>query len=164
MAYTVETQGMDEIGEMLAALGEQAPAVAAKGLYDGAGVIADRINRGAESIRTEPFHYAKFITRMPSPEEKAAILSAGAGIAKFDKNGSEVSTSIGYSNSGYAEVNGKTKPIPMIANAINSGTSFMQPQPFFRKAVNSGKQEASNAIIKRCEAEFDALINQNGGK
>ena len=85
MAYTVETQGMDEIGEMLAALGEQAPAVAAKGLYDGAGVIADRINRGAESIRTEPFHYAKFITRMPSPEEKEAIISAGAGIAKFDK-------------------------------------------------------------------------------
>lgn len=164
MAYTVETEGMGEIGEMLAALGEQAPAVAAKGLYDGAGVMADRINQGAESIRTEPFHYAKFITRMPSPEEKEAVLSAGAGIAKFNKNGSEVSTSIGFASSGYVEINGTTKPIPLIANSINSGTSFMQAQPFFRKAVNKGKQEASDAIIKRCEAEFDALITKYGGK
>ena len=106
-----------------------------------------------------PFHYAVFITREPSPEEKAAVLQARMGIAKFDKNGSEVNTSVGYQNSGYAEVAGKVKPIPQIVNSINSGTSFMQKQPFVRNAVNKGKAQASAAIIARCEEEFNRLIN-----
>ena len=159
MAMTMQVEGLDELGRMLNELGGKAQGVASKGLYDGAGVMADSMRASAESIHTAPFHYAVFITREPSPEEKAAVLQAKMGIAKFDKNGSEVSTSVGYQNAGYAEVNGKTKPIPQIVNSINSGTSFMQKQPFVRKAINKGKQKASEAIIGRCEAEFNNLIN-----
>ena len=159
MAYTMKVDGMEHLSKMLTELGDKAQGVASMGLYDGAGVMADGMKASAESIHTAPFHYAVFITREPSPEEKAAVLQARMGIAKFDKNGSEVNTSVGYQNSGYAEVAGKVKPIPQIVNSINSGTSFMQKQPFVRNAVNKGKAQASAAIIARCEEEFNRLIN-----
>ena len=53
-------------------------------------------------------------------------------------------------------LNGKTVPVPMIANAINSGTSFMKKQPFFRKATaRTGAAEA--AIENKLREEIDKL-------
>ena len=157
MAIQMKVEGLKELSEMLSQMGEESGKIAAGGLYEGAGIMADEIKKGAEGIKTSPFHYAVFVTRDPSPEEKAAVMEAGVGIAKFNKNGSEVDTSVGYRNAGYTTINGKTKPIPQIVNAINSGTSFMQKQPFVRKAATTGAKKAGDAITKYIEAKFDAL-------
>ena len=85
------------------------------------------------------------------------MLAAAAGIAKFNKNGTEVDTSVGFRNAGYAELNGKMVPIPKIVNAINSGTSFMNKQPFVRKSANTATPKALEAMRKRIEAEFEAI-------
>ena len=158
MAITAKIEGMEEISEMLTKLGEDAEKIAAKGLYQGAGIMAAEVNKGANSIRTETFRYAApGRKRDPSPEEKNAVLAAGAGIAKFDKNGSEVNTSVGYSGTGYADTGYGRKPIAQIANAINSGTSFMRKQPFIRKAASAGAQKATEAIRSSIEEQFDAI-------
>ena len=164
MAYQMKVDGMAEISETLSRLEQEAPKVAARALYKGAGIMAEAINRGAEEIRTAPFQYAKDgKTRLPSPEEKEIVLKAAAGIAKFDKNGTEVDTSVGFRNSGYAQLGNKVKPIPQIVNAINSGTSFMAKQPFVRKAANSGGKKAMEAMKEAIEAEFEAMTKNNGG-
>ena len=84
---------------------------------------------------------------------------AGAkhGVAKFHKDVTNVNTSVGLQNAGYGSINGKTKPIPQIANAINSGTSFMQKQPFFRKATNKAKGPAQAAIEGGIMSRLDML-------
>jgi hypothetical protein len=161
MAITMNIEGLAELSEQLAQLGEKAQGVAALGLYEGAGIMAEEIKRGADTIRTEEFHYAVFpavTQRLPTPEEKAIVQEAGAGIAKFRKNGSEVDTSVGYRNAGYAELKGKSVPIPKIVNAINSGTSFMKKQSFVRKAASSGAQKAEAAITKMIEQKFNEII------
>ena len=153
MPYTMKVDGMDKITEMLEKTGEAATGIAARALYKGAGIVADEISRGAREVTTKPFRYAQGWQRHPSPEEKEAVVSAGAaGIAKFQKTGNEVNTSIGYRRSGYAMIAGKRKPIPLIVNAINSGTSFMQKQPFIRKAVSSSKNKATEAITEEVES------------
>ena len=158
MAVTMTVDGLEEISEMMNQLGNDAQKIAALALYEGAGVMADEVARSAEAIKTAPFRYAVFGTRMPSPEEKQAILENGAvGIAKFDKNGSEVTTSVGYGNAGYAEIDGKQNAVAQIANAINSGTSFMQKQPFIRKAANSGSRKATEAIRQAIEARIKEI-------
>ena len=125
-------------------------------------------------------------TRDPSPEERAMLQGAGAaGIAKFKKTGVSVNTRVGFNNAGYAPApwatkrhkgrttykwNGKevnhasksregadVKPIPMIANAINSGTGFMRKQPFFRKAVSRAKGNAEAAFDAAATAALDKL-------
>ena len=149
---------MNELLNSMGKLPEKAAKVAAEALYEGAGVVADAVSSGVNGIRTEPFKYAKNgKTRKPSPEEKAIVAGAKHGVAKFRKNGVSVQTSVGYQNAGYAVLNGKTKPIPQIANAINSGTSFMQRQPFFRKAVSQSTGAATAAIEAGIHAREDEL-------
>ena len=163
MAYTMKVDGMEELSEMLSEFQEKAPAVASKALYDGAGIMADAVNKEAGNIRTETFHYAVFpgaTSRLPSPEEKEIVEAAAAGIAKFNRNGTEVDTSVGFRNAGYAELKGKMVPIPKIVNAINSGTSFMPKQPFIRKAASTASPKALEAMRKRIEEEFDAIGKQ----
>lgn len=154
MAMTARIDGMEEISEMLTRLEEDAPKAAAAGLYDGAGVMAKEIEKGLSGIRTAPFKYTKFGTRLPSPEEVGAIRGA-LGVAKFEKNGTEVNTSVGFGNAGYADVAGKQKAVAQVANAINSGTSFMQKQPFFRRSASAGAKAAEAAIIKAIEQRLD---------
>lgn len=161
MPYEMKVDGMAEISEVLSRMEEQAPAVAAKALYDGAGIMAEEIRKGTATIKTAPFRYAgRGETRLPSPEEKEIVAAAAAGIAKFNKNGTEVDTSVGFRNSGYAELKGKMVPIPKIVNAINSGTSFMNKQPFVRKAANAASPKALDAMRKRIEEEFEAIGKQ----
>jgi hypothetical protein len=152
MPYTMQIEGMDHITEMLETAGDKATGIAALALYEGAGVVADAISAGARGISTKPFRYAKGWQRDPSPEEKEAIVSAGAaGIAKFRKTGSGVDTSVGYNRSGYATIAGRTKPIALIVNSINHGTSFMKRQPFIRRAVVQSQGKATSEITEKVE-------------
>ena len=130
-------------------------------IYDGTKVLVEeKVGKGADGIKTAPFKWAsssKGERRLPSPEEKEIVQSVGAGIAKFDKNGAEVDTSVGYRNAGYAQLKGKTVPIPKIVNAINSGTSFMNRQPFVRKAERSGGQKSMDAMKATIEEAFEKM-------
>ena len=147
MPFSIQVEGMNELIRSMEKLPEKAAKVAAEALYEGAGVVADKVSGAVQGIRTEPFKYASGgRTRKPSPEEKALVAGAKHGIAKFRKNGVSVQTSVGLQNAGYGTINGKTKPIPQIANAINSGTSFMQRQPFMTKAFSQSKGPAQAAI------------------
>ena len=195
MAYYLKVEGMAEISEMLSKLEEAAPAVAAEALYEGAAVMKDAIFKEMASIQTAPFKYAKDgQIRLPSPEEKEVLMQAGVGVAKFDKNGVEIDTSVGFNQSGYANVSwrhmnsqartnykavyikgresnsssllkaigmGKgeqnQKPIGAVANAINSGTSFMKKQPFVRKAAKSGGAKAMGVMKAFIEDAFEKM-------
>ena len=156
MAMEMSAEGLDGIGEMLGALEEQAEGVAARGLYEGAGIMASAIVQAAQGIQTEKFQ-GKRDSRKPSPEEKEIVMAASVGIARFEKNGSEVNTSIGYQNTGYAELAGKTVAVPKVVSAINSGTSFMKKQPFVRKARTKATAQAVAAIRQSIEAAFDEI-------
>ena len=145
MPFTIQVKGLDELLRQLDKAEGNAEHVAAEALYEGAGVMADAVSRAVQGIATEPFKYAAGgKKRKASPEEKAIIANARTGVAKFRKNGISVQTSVGMQNAGYAQLGGKTKPIPLIANSINSGTSFMQKQPFLRKAFSQNKAKAQN--------------------
>ena len=157
MAMTMRTVGLDEVMSTLARLNADAEKVAAESLYEGAGIIADAFANAARSIRTEPFTHKK-AKRLPSPEEKAAIIGK-TGIARFDKNGSEVNTLIGVSGAaGYANVGGKPKAVRLIARSINSGTSFMHKQPVFRQAKSKATGAAQAAIVSKAEQMFNEII------
>lgn len=162
MPYKIKIEGIKEVSKMLGSLEESAAAIASKALYEGAGIVAEELNKGAAGIKTAPFKYASTSrgeTRLPSPEEKEIIERAGAGIAKFKGGGTEINTSIGYSASGYANLAGRTVPIPLIVNSINSGTSFMKKQAFVRKAANSGGKQAVAKMKEVIQDEVDAIIN-----
>lgn len=157
MPFYMEVKGLDELAAKMQKLPDKGADVAALALYEGAAIVADAVSSAVQGIATEKFHYTKFGTRLPSPEEKAILMSARKGVAKFKKNHARVDTSVGMQNAGYGNLNGKTKPIPQIANAINSGTSFMKKQPFFRQAVEKSAGAAAGAIEGGIESRLDML-------
>ena len=158
MAFRLEVTGMDELLRKMDQLGEKGRDCASLALYEGARVAADAVGSAVQGIATEPFKYAKGgQKRMPSPEEKAVLTGARHGVSKFRKSLTKVDTSVGYQNSGYGTINGKTVPVPMIANAINSGTSFMRKQPFVRKAFSQTKGAAEAAIENKLREELEKL-------
>ena len=158
MGYSMSVNGIGELSGMLSKLGNAAQGVAAASLYEGAGVMADAVSQAVGGIATEPFRYAADgHTRKPSPEEKALLEAAPKGVAKFRKNGTSVDTSVGLSQAGYGRLGNATKPIPLIANAINSGTSFMQKQPFFRKAVSQAKGQALKTIDSGIQKRIEEM-------
>lgn len=158
MGRTIKVTGMDEVAKTLNELGANAHGIAAVALYEGAGHMADAIRESVNGIATEEQKSApRDRKRLPSPEEKALLQSGAAGIAKFVKTGESVSTSVSMQRSGYGVINGKTKPIPLIANSIESGTSFMKKQPFFRKAVNKAKGSAQAKIVAKFDAEVKKI-------
>ena len=187
MAWGVHVTGMEQLEAAFDKLPDKARKIAAEALYEGAGVVADAVSKAVQGIATEKFQYAKGgRKRLPSPEEKAILLSARHGVAKFRKSGVNVQTSVGFDNSGYGVItwnHAKTsasrtkykmgthgrmvhasqgtgqsmKPVPLIANAINSGTSFMQKQPFLRKAFSQSKGPANAAIENGLLSRLDQL-------
>lgn len=157
MAMTMQVTGIEELSRKLNALGDKAEEVASRALYAGAGVMADQYTAAADSIRTAPFRYAfNGKKRDPSPEEKAAV-QGKIGIAKFNRNGSEVNTSVGVGARGYVEIGGKRKAAAMIANSINSGTSFMNKQPAFRRAATQARGAATEAVVQAAEAKIKEI-------
>ena len=186
VAWTMKTKGMDDLIRQMEKVGEKAAGAAAQGLFKGAGVVADSVSAAVNGIATEPFKYAtNGNKRKPSPEEKAIVASAPHGIAKFRNDGLRIQTSIGFNHSGYAAItwsharnnvrtkykvkNGKavrasiasggtsSKPVAAIANAINSGTSFMVRQPFLRKAFSQSAGSAQGAMEAKIKEELDKI-------
>ena len=189
MSYSIEAKGLDDVMRKLDELGKQGQQIVARGLYEGAGVMADKVSREVHGISTEPFHYASGgQKRKPSPEEKAIIEHARKGVSKFKKTATRVETHVGIGD-GYATINwnharsglrrkykigyggkvrqsqsqeGKSsgrsaKPVYVVLNAINSGTSFMQKQPFMRKAFSQSESAAKAAIEGKLREELDKL-------
>jgi hypothetical protein len=180
MKWEMDVAGLAEISELLSKMEEGAQGVAARALYEGANVMAKAVRDEISKIKTAPFKYAKSgEKRLPSPEEKEILEQAGIGIAKFSKNGAEVDTSVGFNQAGYTKVNFRhmsskartnyktkgsdMKPIGVIANSINSGTSFMQKQPFVRKAEKAGRPKAIQAMKDSIERDFEAMKKEQGG-
>ena len=159
MSFSFQVTGLDEIMAKMDKLPKEAARVAALALYEGAGVMADAVGQAVQGIATKKFKYPAppGKTRMPSPEEKAVLMNARHGVAKFRNYGTEVNTSVGWRNAGYGTINGKTVPVPMIAAAIESGTSFMKKQPFFRKSVNRAKGAATAAVESGIKSREDML-------
>lgn len=151
---SMTTSGTEEIAKMLSTLGDQAGHIAARGLFEGARVVADAYKAAVGKIHTAPRRHYEGPTRLPTPEEKAALMGA-TGIAKFRGSGSEVDTIVGEPE-GYGMVNGRRKPLKLIARSINSGTNFMSKQPVFRQASSSSRGAAQMAMA----AEIERLINE----
>ena len=159
MAYKISTSGMDELLGKLQKAGDAAHDIAAVGLYEGAGVMADAVSRAVRGIATKRFKYPAppGKQRMPSPEEKAVLEAAQKGVAHFRDDGGSVNTSVGLNAAGYGTVAGRTKPVGLIANSINSGTSFMKKQPFYRRAESQSKGLALGKIDTKLREEVDKL-------
>lgn len=116
--------------------------------YNGAGYAPVNWNHMSSKARTN-YKMTKFKGRDITASSTLKWLRDQGGSAKYG-----ISKDIGKGAQ-------NMKPIGVIANAINSGTSFMKKQPFIRRAVAKATPKAIEAIIKRAESMIDSIIKNN---
>lgn len=142
--------------------------VMSKGLYEGAGVVADEIKGRIEALPIQERKrtgYAPWITGKGDYDELKGITSYqkqglidGFGIAKFSHGGDSVETTIGFD--GYNE---RGEPNQLIARSIESGSSVRRKNPFVRPGFNASKGRAEKAIEKTIVFNWAEMIKNDFG-
>lgn len=154
------TSGLDALISRFEKLEGSTREIAHKGLYKAAGVVADEVKAGLQSLPIEEdpdgtpptIKDGQKYTGITSKEKQALI--DGMGIASHRDNGNTISTAIGFS--GTSQV--KTKRFPggvpngALMRGIESGTSIRKKNPVIRPALNRVK-------VKALEAAKQEIIN-----
>lgn len=157
-----EVYGFDELTAQFAAVGEAAKPAAERAVYKGAGVMADAIRQNIVNLPEDAFGHNKYQSGV-SKAQKLALLR-GLGITPIGKVNGIINVRVGFD--GYMEgyptktyPNGL--PIPLLANAVESGSEWRAKHGFVRKAVTSGRQKALQAMSDEFDKEIKKVI---GGK
>ena len=160
---SLEVEGLDGFIETLNKLENAGRKISSMALYDGAAVAAEAVVKAVNALPTEPDRGAPrqgHPYQVITPEDKAA-LAAAVGIAKFERTGDSVNTSVGIEGyGGHVEPDYPGGvPMPMIARSIESGSSVRAKHPFFRRAVTGAK----GAILSKMNETAEKLIKDITG-
>ena len=162
MAKWVIGAGLEEYLAQLQDLEENTEDIIKKGIYEGAAVVVSTIRNATASLPVNeghgtPSHKLNGVSRI----QKAGLLN-GLGIAPMKEDGMGWNTKIGFD--GYNRAKTKTwpngQPNMMVARSIESGTSWMQKQPFMRKAEQGSRARCEAVMSETIDKEIKKLIGE----
>lgn len=139
MGYKVG-KGIDKYIQNMTNLALESEEITKRGVYDGMKVVADAIVSGIGGIK--PGHG---IT-----EADIEGLRTGFGISRIENRGGAINA-----KTGFAGKNSKGKSNTAVARSIESGTSYMQKQPFVGTAGRKAKAAAEQAIAQTIDDEIN---------
>lgn len=132
--------------------------VASAAVYAGAGKAVDVIKAEINRLPEQQGYMKDGDRRNVVTHDEKLDLLDGIGIARFD-TGTDVSTAVGFN--GYSRH--KTKkypngvPIPLIARAIESGSSVRNKNPFIRRAVKGNEEAIKAAMSAAAQRKLEEL-------
>lgn len=165
---TFEFKGMEEYIALLERLGHDTDAMCGKAIYAGAGVVADAIRAGVETLPeiTEGHAVFGYVTERPAlgvtPRQKEGLLR-GLGITEKEDKFGRHNVKVGFD--GYNDV--KTKKFPkgqpnvLVARGVESGSSAKLKSPFVRPAVNRVRSKAEAAMAEAADQEIQKILNES---
>ncbi len=122
-------------------------------VYAGAGVVADEMKSQIKSLKTTSTTGKRTDKRYIYPYEKA-VLEEQMGIAPI-KDEETVNTKVGFDGY-YENKHGERRPVPLLANSVNAGTSFLYKQPFISKTERTCRDKA----VKSMEHKVEQIIEK----
>lgn len=153
-------EGVDKLIEQYQKLEASTEEVIGKAIYNGAGVVMRKVETAVNGITTDDrYGTPERPTVGPSSIQKLGLIYS-LGISKMRNDNGFRNVKIGFD--GYNRV--KTKAWPsgqpnlMVARAIESGTSWMQKQPFMRKAETSAKGPCEQVMAETVDKEIQKIV------
>ena len=152
--------GLDGFSSMIQTLGESGQDIATRAVYAGAGVAADAVRAAIQALPTESGYMRNGRQRhVVKRTEKQAMLDH-LGISEIETVGGKTTARVGFK--GYAEDLTTDEypmglPVPLIARAVESGSSVRQKCPFVRKAGNASADKIRAAMLEAAYARIDEI-------
>lgn len=155
-------KGTDELALQLSKLGKMSAVIAKDVVMAGAQPVADEIRRGLESLPVDELKQLKVGEKFNvSAYGELKDLADSLGIAPPDiDNAGNANTKIGFDGYGSypSEKYPNGLPNPLLARAIESGSSVRKKRPFIRQAVNKSKKKALDEMRKKCDEEIKIIF------
>lgn len=154
--------GLNDYELMLSRLSKNTEDIAGRTIYTGAGIVADEIKAGIQSL---PIVTGYGTAENPLPggvtsAQKQGLLD-GLGIAPMQDDGGFLNVKIGFD--GYNRT--KTKDYPngqpnqLVARGVESGTSWKQKRPFVRPAITRSRKRAEAAMAEVLDKEIEKIMD-----
>lgn len=153
----IKIYGFKKYEEQLENLSRTISEIEGHAIYEGAGLVADAVREGIDSIETG----GDSLWEKKRREKQKQGLKEGFGIAPLRDDNGFLNVKLGFNgyNSGVT-----TKKFPngqpnvMVARVFNSGTSHNKKQPFFDKAVRKMRKPAQEKMKEVFEKEIDEIM------
>ena len=132
-------------------------------IYQGAAVVMKSVVSAIDGITTDNrFGTQEAKTIGPNSYQKEGLRKS-VGIAKLRKDGSFWNVKIGFD--GYNGLKTKRwpngQPNAMVARSVESGTSWMQKQPFMRKAESSSRVKCEQAMANEIDKQITQRVKES---
>lgn len=153
-------EGVDELIAQYQKLQKNTEPMIGKAIYNGAGVVMNAVESAVSNISTDNrFGTSETPVTGPTTIQKLG-LQHSLGIAKMRNDDGFYNVKIGFD--GYNNVKTKRwpqgQPNAMVARSIESGTSWMQKQPFMRKAEQSSRSRCEKVMSETVDKEIQRII------
>lgn len=136
----IKVKGLDEYIAKLEMLTTRSTGICKMAVWEGGRVVKNAILPALDTIPVQDEYVRKGVTRTGVRQEEKDAIIAAFGLSKMRNVDGKISTKAGF------------KPGTVI-RSLESGTSFMQKTPVVRKAVNSCRGAAQNAMRAKFEEE-----------
>lgn len=153
---SLKIKGLEDTLKELERLNKNTPTMLEDTVNAGVQIATNEMRKQINMLKTSEEKPKKGQKRYPTKKEVDG-LKESLGFTPVRWNDTLLDANAGFD--GYN--NQKTKRYPnghanqMIANSINAGTSFMQAQPFIRKAANAAKTTAIAEMQKKLNEEIE---------
>ena len=139
--------------------------VIAPAIYNAADIVANEIRDQLRKVPTdERWGTNSNPLNGPNKQQKKGLYDS-LGIASLQDDGGFLNVKIGFD--GYNKIKTKRwpqgQPNQMVARSVERGTSFMQGNPFVKRAVSRAKNEALSEMQKFGMTRADCVVAVGGG-
>ncbi|MBS6367025.1 MAG: hypothetical protein KH420_06710 [Clostridiales bacterium] len=158
----IRFKGLEEYELKLSRLEKMTEELAGRAIYAGAGIVADEIRKGIESLPVVR-GYGTDSDPLPggvtSSQKKG--LQEGLGITPLEDKDGFYNVKIGFD--GYNQTRTKEhpqgQPNQLVARGVESGTSWKQKHPFVRPAVTRSKPIAEKKMQEVLDYEMKKIMD-----
>ena len=155
----------DEYALKLSRLAGKSDGVAKRAIYKGAEIVTDAIKQNLENIPTEKARWLQPGEQFDGlTENQKKALANGFGLTKMEQdesgNWNTKAGFEGYVNSRPTKNYPKGLPIPMLARALERGTSVRRKHPFNRPAVAASKKAAEEAMNRSINEDIEKIMKK----
>lgn len=158
----IEFKGIDEYAKVLSALEDESEAIIKSAVYKGAALVADEIKKEIKGLPIEegdnglpPMGDSQYKLTGVSRRQKADLIDS-FGLAPIQNDNDYIQTKAGVDGYGSIPTKKYPKGVPnvMLLRSIESGTSFRQKNPIFRKATNRARKRAQEIMGKEVDEQI----------